>query len=42
MLRILLGIAGERSDDEEGSVTGYTHKGEGRIVVLRIGGFLER
>ena len=42
MLRISLGIAGEGFDDEEGSITGSTYKGEGRIVVLRIGGFLER
>ena len=42
MLRISLGIGGEGFDDEEGSITRYTHKGEGRIVVLRIGGFLER
>ena len=42
MLRILLGIVGEGSDDEEGYVTGYTYKREGRIVALRTGGFLER
>ena len=42
MLRISLEIAEERPNDEEGSITGYTHKGEGRIVVLRARGFLER
>jgi len=42
MLRISLGIMGERLVDEDGSVTGYTHKGGERIVVLMAGGFLER
>ena len=42
ILRISLGSVGERLDDEDGSVTGYTHKGGGIIVVLRTGGFLER
>ena len=42
MPRISLGIMGERLVDEDGSVTGYTHKGGERIVVLRAGGFLER
>ena len=32
----------ERLEDEDGSVTGYTHRGGGIIVVLRTGGFLER
>ena len=30
------------SEDEDKSVVGYTHKGEGIIVVLTTGGFLER
>ena len=42
ILRISLGFAKERLEDEDGSVIGYTHKGGGIIVVLRTGGFLER
>ena len=38
ILRISLGVA----EDEDGSVTRYTHKGGGTIVVLMVGGFLER
>ena len=29
-------------EDEDRSVIGYTHRGGGMIVVLRIGDFLER
>ena len=42
ILRISLRSAEEEPKDEDGSVIGYTHKGGGIIVVLRIGGFLER
>ena len=42
ILRISLGFAKEEPEEEDGSVIGYTHKGGGIIVVLRIGGFLER
>ena len=42
MLRILLETTKEGSEDEDGSVIGYTHRGGLIIVVLRIGGFLEK
>ena len=42
MLRISLGTAEEGSEDEDGYVIGYTHRGGEIIVVLRAGGFLER
>ena len=42
ILRISLESIKERLEDEDGSVTGYTHKGGEIIVVLRTGGFLER
>ena len=42
ILRISLGATEEEPEDEDGSVTRYTHKGGGTIVVLMVGGFLER
>ena len=42
MLRISLGTAEEGPEDEDGSIIGYTHRGEEIIVVLRTGGFLEK
>ena len=42
ILRISSGAAEEEPEDEDGSVTRYTHKGGGTIVVLMLGGFLER
>ena len=42
ILRISLGTAEEGSEDVDGSVIGYTYRGGEIIVVLRIGGFLER
>ena len=42
ILRISSGAAEEEPKDEDGSVTRYTHKGGGTIVVLMAGGFLER
>ena len=42
MLRISSGFAEEEPEDEDGCITGHTHKGGGIIVVLRTGGFLER
>ena len=42
MLRISSGFVEEEPEDEDGSVIGYTHKGEGIIMVLRTRGFLER
>ena len=42
ILRISLGSAEERPEDEDGFVIGYTHKGGGIIVVFRTGVFLER
>ena len=42
ILRISSGIAEEGLEDEDGSVTGYTHRGGGMIAVLKTRGFLER
>ena len=42
ILRISSGGTKEGPKDEDGSITGYTHKGGEIIVVLRTGGFLER
>ena len=42
ILRISSGSTKEEPEDEDGSIIGYTHRGGGIIVVLRIGGFLER
>ena len=42
ILRISSRGAEEGFEDEDGSITGYTHKGGEIIVVLRTGGFLER
>ena len=42
ILRISSGVVEEEPEDEDGSVMGYTYRGGGIIVVLRIGGFLER
>ena len=42
ILWISLGTTEEGSKDEDGSVIGYTHRGGLIIVVLRIGGFLEK
>ena len=41
ILRISSGAAKEEPEDEDGSVTRYTHKGGGTIVVLMAGDFLE-
>ena len=42
MLRISLRIAEKCPEDEDGSMTGYTHRVGGAIVVLIAGGFLKR
>ena len=42
VLGISSGATEEELKDEDGSVTRYTHKGGGTIVVLMAGGFLER
>ena len=44
MVRISSGSfkGGFEDEDEDGSVTGYTHKGGGMTVVLRVRGFLEK
>ena len=39
ILRISLGAEEDKSEDEDGFVIGYTHKGGGTIVVLIAGGF---
>ena len=40
ILRISSRAKEDGSEDEDGSVIGYTHKGGGIIVVLTDGGFL--
>ena len=42
ILRISSRAEEDEPEDEDGSVIGYTHKGEGIIVVLMAGGFLKR
>jgi len=42
ILRISSRAEEDEPEDEDGSVIGYTHKGEGITVVLMAGGFLKR
>ena len=42
ILRISSKIVEEGPEDEDGSVTGYTHRGGGIIAMLKTRGFLER
>ena len=42
ILRISSKAAKEDPEDEDGSMTGYTHRVGGAIVVLIAGGFLKR
>ena len=38
----IISVMEYESEDEDGSVIGYTHKGEEMTVVLIVGDFLER
>ena len=42
ILSISSGVEEDESEDKDGFVSGYTHKGGGMNLVLIAGGFLER